>query len=122
MLEYCAKSVTVALALMLGLMAAEAQQPPAASPMQVVQGAYVNIVANWNEAKDAVGVYQAPAGYVIKSATPVIKSQARASSSVEVSGDRREARLLAHARGKGEFWNKERGWIDAYLNIELLQQ
>jgi hypothetical protein len=94
-------------------------KPIAVTPAMIVQGAHVNIVAQWNEAKSETGRYQAPEGYVIKSATPVVQSELRSSSHVTVRADRREASLAATVRGKGEFWNKERGWFQGYLNIEL---
>ncbi len=80
---------------------------------------HVNIVAQWNESKSETGVYQAPAGFIIKSATPVVNSATRESYHVVVSADRREARLVVSVRGKGEFWNKERGWFDGHLAIEI---
>jgi hypothetical protein len=86
----------------------------------IVQGAQVNIVAQWNEAKTETGRYQAPQGFIIKSAVPVVRSETRSSSHVTVSADKREASLVVTVRGQGEFWNKARGWFDGYLNIELV--
>ena len=93
----------------------------ATAPVSVT-GADVNIVAQWNESKDATGAYQAPAGYAIEFATPVVSSQSRSSSSVVISADKREARLNVYVRGSGEFWNKERGWYAGKLQIQLIAQ
>src|SRR5262249_906051 len=64
--------------------------PIAVTTTMTVQGAHVNVVAQWNEAKSETGRYQAPQGYVIRSATPVVRSELRSSSHVAVSADRRE--------------------------------
>jgi hypothetical protein len=85
----------------------------------IVEGAHVNIVAQWNERKDEVGRYQAPPGYIIKSAIPRVRSETRSSYNVTISADKREASLSVSVRGKNEFWNKVRGWFDGYLQIEL---
>jgi len=115
-------AVTVGGGLGLAVTDAAAQPTAISAPAPVplkVQGADVHLVAQWNEAKSATGMYQAPEGFVIESATPVVTSEFRSSSSVSVSADRREARLSVSVRGKGEFWNKERGWFDGYLAIVL---
>jgi hypothetical protein len=84
-----------------------------------VEGAHVNVVAQWNESKAQVGRYQAPQGYMIKSAVPRVQSASRASYNTIVSADKREATLAVNVRGSGEFWNKERGWFDGYLQFDL---
>jgi hypothetical protein len=94
----------------------------AAQATITVQGAQVEVTAQWNEARDGTGIYQAPEGFEILSARPIITSEARSSSSVVVSADRREARLTAHVRGSGEFWNKSRGWFNGYLEIEQIRK
>jgi hypothetical protein len=84
-----------------------------------VDGAHVNVTAQWNEARDGVGRYQAPVGYVIKSAVPRVRSETRSSYRVDVSAEKRQVTLSVHVRGEGSFWDKKRGWFDGYLQIEL---
>lgn len=85
-----------------------------------VDGAHVAIQANWNHGKKGTGVYQAPAGFIIEWAKPVIKSAAgRNSHSVSVNANRRKATLNASARGSGKFWDQKRGWFNGYLRIKL---
>ena len=112
-------AAAIVFAMLLGVGFSEAT---AASSPVTVTGADVNIVAQWNESKDATGIYQAPAGLEIESASPVVNSQSRSSSSVVVSADKREARLNVHVRGSGEFWNKERGWYAGKLQIQMMPQ
>jgi hypothetical protein len=87
-----------------------------------VDGAHVNVSAMWNEARDGIGRYQAPAGYVIKSAVPRVQSEARSSSQVNISADKREVTFSAHVRGSGNFLDKKRGWFQGYLHITLEPQ
>jgi hypothetical protein len=87
-----------------------------------VNGAHVDISAQWNESRDGVGQYQAPAGYLIRSAMPVVQSESRSSYQVKISADKREATLSAHCRGSGEFWNKSHGWFQGNLHIVLEPQ
>jgi len=70
--------------------------------------------ALWNEARDGIGRYQAPAGYVIKSAVPRVQSEARSSSQVNISADKREVTLSVHVRGSGNFVDKKRDWFQGY--------
>ena len=67
--------------------------------------------ALWNEARDGVGRYQAPAGYVIKSAVPRVQSEACSSSQVNISSDKREVTLSVHVRGSGNFLDKKAGLV-----------
>jgi hypothetical protein len=87
-------------AALVGLIGASDARADIASPprLTTVQGAQVNITAQWNEARDGNGVYQAPDGLVIFSAQEMIASESRSSSSVAVSADHHEARLNARPR------------------------
>ena len=127
------KLLSVIMGALLGLTGATAQavnetpstQPAAsiAAAKQVeVDGAHVNVTALWNEARDGVGRYQAPAGYVIKSAVPRVQSESRSSSEVNISADKREVTLSVHARGSGNFLDKKRGWFQGFLHIVLEPQ
>ena len=66
--------------------------------------------ALWNEARDGVGRYQAPAGYVIKSAVPRVQSEARSSSQVNISADKREqwVQCVAHRASPQVRFTKDR--------------
>jgi hypothetical protein len=68
-----------------------------------------------------LGRYQAPAGYVIKSAVPRVQSEARSSSQVNISADKREVTLSVHVRGAISS-TKKRDWFQGYLHITLEPQ
>ena len=127
------KLLPIIMGALLGLTAATAQAanetPPtqpaastAAAKQVEVDGAHVNVSANWNESRDAVGRYQAPAGYVIQSAVPSIQSKSRSSYQVNISADKREVTFTAHVRGAGSFWDKKTGWLEGHLHIVLEPQ